>query len=116
MQTSREEALALLKKWYSERTPIGALLRFPDTEIAAKIRGFINGLSEDILISDGTTSPQDRPRNYILVPAHLTTSYEYVEAKDIPILGEYFAARHGTSNLRITLSSGAIVSLFEIAD
>ena len=86
MKTSAQEALDLLRKWKSERTPITALLVIPNSEIAVKVSGFINGLGEgDILISDGTESPADPVHNHIIFPARLTESYEYIEAKDVPL-------------------------------
>ncbi len=113
MNISADEALDLLRKWFSERTPVSVLLNFPDSDIAVKVSGFISGLSDDILISD--ESPKSPIRNQILLPARLTQSYEYVEAKDLPILAEYFAAKHGPTNLRIVLTNGAAISFFEMA-
>lgn len=114
MKTSPDEALDLLRKWASERTPLTVLLVLPDSDVAVKVSGFISGLTDDILISDGATD--SRARNYIICPAGLTQSYEYGEAKDLPILPEYFAAKHGPANLRIVLKNGASISFFESPD
>jgi hypothetical protein len=111
MNISPDEALDLLRKWCSERTPISVLLIFPDSDIAIKVSGFISGLSDDILISD--ESPNSPTRNQILIPARLTQSYDYVESKDLPIMPQYFAAKHGSANLRIALTNGASISFFE---
>jgi hypothetical protein len=114
MKTSPEEAFDLLRKWFTERTPLTVLLVVPTSELAVKVSGFINGLNDDILISDfGTASPNDPIHNHIIFPARLTESYEYAEAKDLPFQREYFAAKHGPANLRIVLNNGISISFFE---
>ena len=91
-----------------------AVLIIPQNNVAVKILGYVNGLSKDILISDGSqeaTGTEDP--NYILIPANATKAYEYGEAKDLPFATEYFASRHGIANLRIVLQNEAILNLFE---
>jgi hypothetical protein len=109
MKISPDEALDLLHKWATERTPLIVLLVLPDSDVAVKVSGFINGLTDDIMISDDTNNP----RNHVIFPASLTQSCEYGEAKDQPIMPEYFSAKHGPANLRIALSNGASISFFE---
>jgi hypothetical protein len=78
---------------------------------------YINGLTDDILISDGTKSPDDASHNYLIFPAKSARAFEYVEAKDLPGMTpeerEYFLTKHGPANLRIMLHSGLSVSFFE---
>jgi hypothetical protein len=117
MNTSPDEALDLLRKWDSEHTPLTVLLALSESRVTVKVSGYINGLTDDILISDGTKSSDDSPCNYLIFPARSAQSFEYAEPKDFkqlePEVRQYFIAKHGPANLRIVLTDGASISFFE---
>jgi hypothetical protein len=117
MKISAEEALDLLRKWMSEHTPLTVLVAFPDSEVVAKISGFIHGLSDDILISDVIPTPQVQAPNYLIFPAAAAREFDYGEPKDFKQLPkeqrDFYIAKFGPANLRIVMSGGYSVSFFE---
>ncbi len=116
MIASREEAADMLSKWFNERTPVTALLASPGTSFAVKISGFVNGITSNILVSDGDQDPAVRPKNYILVPTDSVTSYQYLEAKELGLSPDetaFVEAMHGAATLSLIFSGGTRLSLFE---
>ncbi|HEY6763963.1 MAG TPA: hypothetical protein VI386_04265 [Candidatus Sulfotelmatobacter sp.] len=118
MIASRQEASDLLGKWFKERTPITAFFTAVGSPFSAKVSGFVNGISSNIVISDGTHTPTVtvRPQNYMLVPIGDALEYQYVEAKDIGLTQDELAFVtdvKGAASLSIVLPNGARLSLFE---
>jgi hypothetical protein len=118
MEISSSEALDLFRKWFHDETPITALLIRDDSEVVVTVMGRINGLSDDILISDGSKDPNDRHGSSIIFPAVYPQSFYYIEAKDLAVAPEErarLAERHGVANLMVRLSDGSRLSIFEHA-
>jgi hypothetical protein len=116
MRASREEAADLLLKWFNEHTPVTAFVTSPGNPFAVKISGFVNGVTSDILVSDGSHDPKERPNNYVLVPTGDAQGYEYIEAKDLGLSpGElaFVTRRTGSASLSIVFSNSARLSIFE---
>jgi hypothetical protein len=116
MIATREEATGLLGKWFNEHTPLTALFTTAGSPFAAKVSGFVNGVTSNILVSDGTHDPSVRSQNYILVPTLDAHEYLYLEAKDLGLSQEELAfvtQAHGAASLIIVFSNGARLSLFE---
>ncbi|HWZ25165.1 MAG TPA: hypothetical protein VN037_07775 [Verrucomicrobiae bacterium] len=98
MEISRQEAIDLLHKWFEERTPVTALLFAADSSIKVGVTGFVNGLSDMILVSDGPRD-EEMPKNFILVPGLFMKSYEYSDP--------------GTPSVSVEYLSGVRLSIFE---
>jgi hypothetical protein len=117
MKISRAEAIDLLLKWMSERTPIKVLFSLPDSRAAINVSGFVNGLSDDILVSDLEPTAERQAPNYLIFSAKLAEEFHYGEAKDFTELPAEtrasYIAKFGPANLRILLSDGCSVSFFE---
>ena len=116
MDVSGEEAFALLRKWYEERTPVNVLFVSADSVAIARLRGFVSSPSPErgILISQG--DPEESG-NYLRIDITEAVGFDYMEAKDLRDFSEEererLAQRHGHANLRIRFSTGSRLSLFE---
>jgi hypothetical protein len=116
MIASRQEASDLLNKWFEERTAVKALVTFAGSPFAVSVSGFVNGITSEILISDGPSDLTVRPANYILMPTIGVHQYEYLESKDLGLSQELIAAiteAHGKASLSVVFSSGLRLSVFE---
>lgn len=117
MDISRDELFYLLKKWMDERTELKAIYMDSVGSVAARITGFVNGIADDILISDGSTNPNDYPNNHIIVQARNMLTAGYLETKDVPSLTEKdriaLSQKHGTALVRIVLKHSATLNIFE---
>jgi hypothetical protein len=117
MKISPSEAIDLLRKWMSERTPVRVLFSLPDSRAAINVSGFINGLSDDILVSDVLPTAERPAPNYLIFSAKLAEEFHYGEAKDFTNLPTetraFYIEKFGPANLKILLSDGCSVSFFE---
>jgi|SRR5579859_1631437 len=120
MIASPREALDLLDKWFSEKTPVIALMTTPNLSVAVKITGFVNGSTSGILIisDDSREDKKAVALNYLVVPISSTESYFYVEAKDLKLSQEerdHLSKEMGQSGLSINFKDGLKLSIFERA-
>ncbi len=116
MDVSGEEAFALLRKWYDERTPVNALYVSADGVAIARLRGFVNSPSPErgIMIAQG--DPEESG-SYLRIDISDAVGFDYMEAKDLRDFSEEererLAQKHGHANLRIRFFTGSRLSLFE---
>lgn len=116
MITSRQEAEDLLGKWFEERMAVKALVTFAGSPFAVGVSGIVNGITSEILISDGPPDSRVRPKNYIMMPTIGVHHYEYLESKDLGLSQELIASiteAHGRASLSVVFSSGLRLSIFE---
>src|SRR5215831_15241730 len=120
MIASAEEALALLRKWFDEKTLLKVLLVSSNASFTVRMMGFIGALtSQCILISDHSDRTK-APRHYIEINPTACRYYDYLEAKDIEGESEnvkqYISKHQGVAGLSIVLSDHTRLTLFEQSD
>lgn len=102
MEISRQEAIDLLHKWFEEFTPITAILFSADSSIKVGISGFLHGLSDNILISDGPRDKSQHQKNFLLAPGEFMKTYEY-SGPEV----------HGVASVSLQYLSGVRLVIFE---
>ena len=91
-----------------------------DTSVDVKVTGFVNGLAQELItFSDGEPSLSVVPSNRISVDPRSIVDARYTELKDSKEISESHRAalqsKYGNAALRMTLDSGAQLTIFELA-
>lgn len=109
MITPREAGFDLLSKWFNEHTPLTVLLVTANSSLAVKVTGFVNGISQNVIISDGTHERTIIPRNHVIFTADAIRSFSYLENKDLGVSQverEYVSKNDHAGNLSVELVDG----------